>query len=101
MKKNTKKWLIFSGLKVLELLGVGIYIFFMWLNTLWIRNLENGFSYSREKIGMGFGTWFLSFFITIVEILVTLGVVYLICEWIKKNIEIAEDIVDSQSKRKR
>ncbi len=101
INKKTKKWLIFSGLKVLELMGVGLYIFFMWLNTLWTRNLENGLSFSHEKIGMGFGAWFISFFSVILEILVICCLVYLIYKWIEKNIEIAEDIADSQSKRKR
>ena len=99
MKKNTKKWLIFSGLKVLELLGVGIYIFFMWLNTLWIRGLEHGYNLPPDKVGMGFNAWLFALIITFFQGLMTWGLVYLVYRWIEKNIEIAD--VLSESKRKR
>ncbi len=98
MNKKTKKWLIFSGLKVLELLGLGIIAFFTWRNTLWIDSwqlCQKDFVSTCEP----FLVWVMGFMFLLLEIMLTFGVICLVYIWIEKNIEVAEEL--SQSKRKR
>lgn len=77
-------WNKFVGLKVIELIGLGMVIFLLHIQATWIATW---IGYGYEDTGYGISSWGISLTMGVVELCIIYILYLIIGGWIKLNLK--------------